>query len=102
MFIAGKNDLKQIDEDEGDIVDQFEIVEGIGKVERIFCSNFFAALDKEGNLYLWGGQKNSFCPYIMPTLLNEFEGRVLEVSLGDGFIVIVDSDLVVFTCGKND
>lgn len=59
-------------------------------------------LTRDQTCYVWGGDQNSFCPYARPSLLTEFEKKVLEASIGDNFIILMDYDNLVYSCGKND
>ena len=102
VYATGLNDIQQILENKKLIVNEFEPINELANIEKVYCSDFFMVLTRDFNCYVWGGLENSFCPFPKPTLLAEFQQRVLYASIGEGFIVLVDTDLLVYSCGKNN
>lgn len=35
-------------------------------------------------------------------MLEEFENKLIEAGIGDNFAILIDIDLIVYSCGKND
>jgi len=89
-------------ENDSIMINEFYMVEDLYDVEWILCSDFFLVITKENSCFVWGGDSNSFCPYKKPFFLTEFENKILEADIGSNFAVLIDMDLIVYTCGKND
>lgn len=102
VYATGLNDIQQVEESKKMLINEFEIIYDLVNIEKVYCSDFFMVLTRDFNCYVWGGVENSFCPFSKPTLLAEFQQRVLYASIGEGFIVLVDTDLLVYSCGKNN
>ena len=68
-------------------------------IEKIYCTNFFAAVSKDQTLFLWGPE--AIWKSNRPFMISEFEGKILEVAIGDNFIVVIDSGLLVYSMGLN-
>lgn len=68
-------------------------------IEKIYCTNFFAVVSKDQSLFMWGPE--AIWKSNRPFMVSEFDGKVLEVAIGDNFIVIIDSGLLVYSMGLN-
>lgn len=81
-------------------VSVYRAVNGLPPVEKIFCTSFFAVLTRDNSVYVWGN--TPLWQFSEPTVLEEFKGQSLDVSIGSDFIVLVDFDFLIYSAGKND
>ena len=80
------------------IINKFQIIYGLKDIENIYVTDFFACQDKYYNLFIWGGIWGS----TKPSLLREFEKNVLQASIGESLLIVIDLNLMVYSCGKNN
>jgi hypothetical protein len=80
-------------------VHEFMKITELSDIEKIYCTNFFVAISKDQNLYMWGPE--AIWKSNRPFMMAEFEGKILEVATGDNFIVVIDSGLLVYSMGLN-
>lgn len=100
VHVCGKNSARQVNPLDTRDANKFYPVEELEGAERIFCSNFFAVMTKELNLYVWGGSKLVENP--RPTLIHELEQKVVDVGVGRDLLIVLDSNGLVFAAGAND
>ena len=101
VYGCGANQKRQVSDEEEDKITEFTLINELEDIERIFCTDFMMAINKDYSVYVWGGEEDSFCDYSKPHLLTEFENRVINASIGESFIIIIDKDLFAYSCGNN-
>ncbi|CAD8048494.1 unnamed protein product [Paramecium sonneborni] len=67
-------------------------------VNKIYASNFSAAITNKNELYLWGS--GIFGEFHTPTKI-EFSNYIKKIKLGIGFGCILDEEGQIYTWGKN-
>lgn len=99
VFVCGRNEGNCVSLEAVQRVSSFVRVPDLAEVEQIHCTNFFTALTKEGNLFVWGNSE--LWPFSKPYLLEEFRGQVANAALGQDFIVLTDFNFLVHSAGRN-
>ncbi|CAD8049996.1 unnamed protein product [Paramecium primaurelia] len=70
----------------------------IQNVNKIYASNFSAAITSKNELYLWGS--GIFGEFLTPTKI-DFPQQIKKIKLGNGFGCILDEDGQIYSWGKN-
>ncbi|CAD8141905.1 unnamed protein product [Paramecium octaurelia] len=70
----------------------------IQNVNKIYASNFSAAITSKNELYLWGS--GIFGEFLVPTKI-DFANSIKKIKLGNGFGCILDDDGQIYSWGKN-
>lgn len=99
-YSCGDNNGNSVTVEDVDCVASFRLVPNLPEIEKIFCTNFFAALTKDNCVFVWG--HTPLWQFTQPYLLEEFRDRTLDVSIGNDFMVVIDFNFLVYSAGKND
>ena len=101
VYGCGSNDFQQITTDSVAVANEYTLIEELVDIERIFCTDVMMAMARDYSVYLWGGEYSEVAPNSRPVVLEGFEQRVINAALGEGFAVLIDRDLFVYSAGIN-
>lgn len=99
-YVCGDNKQNTISPKKIKIVESFVEVLDLPPIEKIFCTNFFAVLTKDNSVYIWG--QTDLIDFSKPFLIEEFKNESLDLSIGRDFLIIIDTNYLVYSSGAND
>jgi alpha-tubulin suppressor-like RCC1 family protein len=78
------------------------LIEDISHIPMSYVAagSFSASISKEsGSLYLWG--TGTFGAFKTPHRVKKIDGRVIQVSIGESFGIVLTEDKILYTWGQN-